>query len=138
VTDATERELHQFLESLGSGQADEAGQAQLFHDGFLNVDPKGVGVVSRAQLEAALPMRTRLFASIGATGTRLIDVTVIELDEAHALARGTWDVEGPSEPLQLRSSFLLRRATEGWEVLVYLNHQDIVEIVRERTRHTAG
>lgn len=130
-----DQELRAFAASLGSGAGSAADQAALFHEPFMSVDPKSVGAVTRDRLREAALMRTRLFASIGAVGTRLGDVATIPLDDHHAIIRAVWDVEfaePAAEPLQLRSTFLVRREKQHWEVLVYLNHQDIVGIVSAR------
>ena len=131
-----DQEVRALIASIGSSVGGDRDQAEPFHETFLSLDPAAARVVSRDQLRAALPMRTRMFASIGALGTRLGDVTVIPLDDLHALARAAWDVEfadPDAEPLQLRSTFLLRRVEGQWVVVVYLNHQDIVQIAAARS-----
>jgi uncharacterized protein YndB with AHSA1/START domain len=81
-------------------------------------------------------MRTHMFASIGATGTRLADVAEVWLDDQHVLATTEWDVvfaEPGTTPLTLHASYLLRRAGDDWEILVYLNHKDIRHVIATRS-----
>lgn len=54
------------------------------------------------------------------------------LDDAHLLARTVWDVDvdaTDAPPLELHSSYLLRRSGERWQVVVYLNHQDLPQLL---------
>ena len=93
-------------------------------------------LVTRDQLAAALPMRAAMFKSIGAAGTRLTDLSQIWLDDRHVLASTEWDVVFASpaaEPLTLSASYLLRRTDDDWEILVYLNHQDIRRVIGARS-----
>ena len=47
-----------FMDRLTTGDPEQAASG--FHDGFLNLDPRTVGVVRREQLRMALPYRARL------------------------------------------------------------------------------
>jgi hypothetical protein len=129
---------------------DSAAVAESFQDFFLNLDPGSATPVSRDALIKALPGRGQLFASIGATGADLATIAESPLDEQHTLVTTTWTVRfgaaaGPgapsgsgaavqaARPLTLRSTFLLRREAGGpWRIVVYLNHQDIVGMIRDR------
>jgi hypothetical protein len=123
---------------------DSAGLAESFQDFFLNLDPGSATPVSRDALIKALPGRGQLFAAIGATGADLATIAESPLDDQHTLVKTTWTVRfgaaaGPDaaaqapEPLTLLSTFLLRRDPGGpWRIVVYLNHQDIVGMIRDR------
>jgi len=48
------------------------------------------------------------------------------VDDRHTWVRVDWLAEREAHsPLQLSSSFLLRREAEGLRVVVYLNHHDV-------------
>lgn len=109
-----------------------------FADQFLNIGPDLAGPVTKEALIAALPMRDGLFASIGARGSRLSSLIETPLDGMHSIVKTHWQVQFPNavgnaSPLELSSTFLLRREPSGWKIVVYLNHQDIVALVRERS-----
>lgn len=106
-----------------------------FHEVFLSLDPAGVASVLREALVAALPRRKELFAAVGAGEPELTAISEIPLDELHTLVRTTWavPVDG-GEPLTLASDFLLRRVESSWQIVVYLNHQDVGELVGGPTR----
>jgi hypothetical protein len=123
---------------------------EVFHDFFLSLDPGSAHSVSRDALLAALPARGQLFASIGASGADLATIAESPLDDRHTLVSTTWAVRfessgesGPGarrpEPLTLLSTFLLRRDAGGqWRIVVYLNHQDIAGMIRDRAAMASG
>jgi len=116
---------------------DTATLAELFGDQFLSLDPARAACVPRDAFLRALPARERLFGSIGAAGTTLTEIREAPLDDLHTLVETSWAVRfGPDAPaagpLELRSAFLLRRGGRGWQVAVYLNHQDIGAVIGSR------
>lgn len=138
-TDSEHPDLRPVIERLGS----EAG-TDLFAEQFFSLDPRSATLVTRDQLRAALPMREQLFRSIGVVGTQLATLSPQWLDDQHVIVSTTWDVafdeESGAAPLVLRSTYLLRRSEAGgeWEALVYLNHQDIRQVIGERQAGAAG
>lgn len=110
--------------------------ADCFHDEFLNLDPNSANAVTREALLAALPMRERMFASVGATGTDLAGLSETPLDDMHTLVETTWCVrfEKPekAQTLMLAASFLLRRVRNDWRIVLYLNHNDIGAVLNAR------
>ncbi len=129
-------ELRTFFETLsGATDGDASTGSGRFHEQFFSLDPASVRLVTREQLRAALPQRVAMFRSIGAVGTELVDLAEHRLDEQHVFAETVWNVlfaRADAQPLTLRSTYLLRRVGAGWEVLVYLNHQDIGQVVNAR------
>lgn len=114
-----------------------------FGETFLNLDPTTAVPVSREALIRALPMRDRLFASIGAQGLDLTSLAETPLDELHTLVESVWSARfGPdaanAEPLTLTAAFLLRRDGDRWRIVVYLNHHDVGAVIRERERANQG
>ncbi|MFD2078214.1 SnoaL-like domain-containing protein [Actinopolymorpha cephalotaxi] len=131
TTPALHKELREFFERFDIGGAD------LFHEQFLSLDPARATVVTRDQLRAVLPKRAEMFGSVGASGNRLRDLDIRTLDDQHVLVETHWDVEfgdPNAEPLTLHATYLLRRAGDGWSVVVYLNHQDIAGILANRSQ----
>jgi hypothetical protein len=136
--------FQQASDSLDTEVLEEA-----FHDFFLSLDPGAAHSVSRDALLAALPARGQLFASIGASGADLVTIAESPLDDRHTLVSTTWAVRFEAsdesrpgarpEPLTLLSTFLLRRDAGGqWRIVVYLNHQDIVGMIRDRAAMPSG
>ncbi|MDN3359566.1 hypothetical protein [Actinomadura sp. DC4] len=105
-----------------------------FAETFMSAEPGGVRAVPKAAFLAALPARERLFASIGATGMRLTRIAETPLDDRYVLVDTEWETEPVTdESLTLSSAYVLHRAEDGsLQVVFYLNHQDIMEVLRER------
>lgn len=112
--------------------------ASAFGEQFLNLSPDGAGVVSRQALLQSLPMRARLFASIGADGSTLTALSETPLDDLHTLVETRWRLRFPESPerapLTLRSTFVLRHDGGTWQIVLYLNHDNIVSIIKERAQ----
>jgi hypothetical protein len=140
--------FERFQQASDSLDTDVFGE--VFHDFFLSLDPGSAHSVSRDALLAALPARGQLLASIGASGADLATIAESPLDDQHTLVSTTWAVRfeavgesGPGErrpePLTLLSTFLLRRDAGGpWRIVVYLNHQDIAGMIRDRAAMPSG
>ena len=126
-----------------SNDGDSEGLGELFCDAFMNLDPNSATPVPREVLLATLPAREKLFGSIGIQGADLETVAETPLDADHVLVETTWRTRfagtAPSQdPLTLHSTFLLHREDGRWRIAVYLNHQDIVAVIRERSAAPDG
>ena len=119
-----------------SDTLDTSAINEAFHDTFLNLDPGSAKPVRREQLIAALPMRERLFASIGATGMALSGMEETPLDDLHTLVETQWtvrfDPSADQAPLILESAFLLRLDGGRWRIVLYLNHHDVGALIAAR------
>jgi hypothetical protein len=114
---------------------DDTALTDSFHEVFLSLDPTAATPVPRAALLAALPRRKEMFESAGVGTMVLSTLGESPLDELHTLAHASWTAPVESgEPLTLSSTFLLRRDATGapWRIVVYLNHQDVGELIRNR------
>lgn len=128
-------DVRALFEALDSGQDEELGAA-LFAETFLSLDPVSASVVTNAQLRAALPRRSAMFAAAGVRGTRLEHLEAQPLDERHQLVSTSWttQLEDPdAAPLTLRSTYLIRLVDGSWRIVLYLNHEDIVAELARRS-----
>lgn len=121
-----------------SNDGDSEALGALFCDVFMNLDPNSAVPVPRDALVATLPAREKLFGSIGVQGADLEKVAETPLDEDHVLVETTWrtrfaETVPAQDPLTLHSTFLLHREDGRWRIAVYLNHQDIMAVIRERS-----
>jgi hypothetical protein len=138
MTNAARPDVSAFFKRYGqAGNAlDVEVLSKCFLDTFLNLDPSVATPVKREALIAALPMREKLFGSVGAEGLDLTALSETPLDEMHTLVRTTWAArfapDSHARPLTLDATFLLRRADGGgWRIAVYLNHHDVRATIRE-------
>ena len=109
-----------------------------FAETFLNLDPTSAAAVDREALIRALPMREKLFATIGAQGLELTELSEQPLDDLHTLVASTWSARFRADardtsPLDLPSHFLLRRQGGSWQIVAYLNHTDLASAFRRRS-----
>jgi hypothetical protein len=126
-----------------SASLDLAVLGGLFAEQFLSLSPTSCQLVGRGQFLAALPARKKVLESIGATGTTLADLTERTIDEQHSWVETLWVVTYPpgSDPearLTLASGFLLRRQRSEWQIVVYLNHGDVIAAEVRRRAGSGG
>jgi hypothetical protein len=131
--------LNQFEVNANVGDAEEAEKQ--FADVFLAADPGGARAVPSSMLMTAVPQRKKLFESVGRSVTKLASVKQIALDDRYVLLRTEWMVKfdrefeqeaGRSEELTLRSTFLVHRSDDGLKIVLYLSHQDLMSVLREK------
>jgi Domain of unknown function (DUF4440) len=114
---------------------DSEALASCFCAVFMSLDASSAAAVSPQALLAALPRRKQLFTAIGSDGLELADISEMPLDDLHTLVWTTWNLrmrdERPSDPVCLRSTFILRKEDQAWRIVLYLNHQDINKLFDE-------
>ncbi|HLK51773.1 MAG TPA: nuclear transport factor 2 family protein [Bryobacteraceae bacterium] len=104
-----------------------------YADPFLHADPSGTRAVRTSDLKAALPKRKALLRSIGSKSTTLLSFEEQELDPLHVLVRAQWRWDfGENGDVTLPSTFILRRNGDTLKIVLYLNHHDIMAVLRER------
>jgi hypothetical protein len=145
VSSSLNSEIRSFFSRFeqAGNDGDSEALGSLFCDTFMNLDPNSAAPVPREALLATLPVRRKLFGSIGIQGTDLETLTETPLDDHHVMVETTWRTRftetAPSQdPLTLHSTFLLHREGGEWRIAVYLNHQDIMAIIRERSGEPHG
>lgn len=119
-----------------------------FADPFLFAGRSGTQVVRVSDFALALPKRRALFDRLGARPTELISVDDTPLDSQYVLARTKWRFSfvcdnAPDRRFDIDSSFLIDTGQPGsdeaeFKILVYLSHQDVVELLSELGGTHAG
>lgn len=123
-----------FEEFERAGNTDDIDSTgRQFAEVFLSADPNGTTAVPRSLLVASMPQRRQMFASIGVGRTTLQSITQTDLDENYLLATTNWiaEIEG-GDDLALSSTFMLRRSNESLQIVLYLNHLDIMATIADR------
>ncbi len=108
-----------------------------FAEVFLVAVSEGVKCVRSVDFASALPKRKRLFDRFGWQSTELIDVQESWLDARFALVRTRWrftfrDAVGEPGPLEADSTYLIDTRTERFQIVFYLPHQNIIEVLQKR------
>ncbi|GAA3114679.1 hypothetical protein JOF29_003756 [Kribbella aluminosa] len=145
MTSTVRPEIRAFFEQYAKAgdTLDTVALNDCFHEVFLNLDPTNAAPIARDLLIRSLPLRQKLFDSIGARGMDLTTLTETPLDDRHALAETTWAVRfganaRSTEPLEFGATFVLRLDGGRWRIVVYLNHHDVVASVRSRAVASAS
>jgi hypothetical protein len=127
--------LKRFEINANVGSADET--VEQFADVFMAADPSGARAVPSSKLLMAIPQRKKLFESAGGGTTALVSVEQIRLDDRYVLLKTEWLMKvdrgsKPGDDLTLRSTFVLYRSNDGLKIVFYLNHEDLMSLLRER------
>ena len=115
---------------------DVAALAACYADTFLVAGPDGTMAVKRSDFALALPRRKKMFDEMGCRSTKLHSAIVTRLDDRYAMARTTWNMgfahgEGQINEVQVGSTFIVDTKDE-LKIVLYLTHQDIETVLRER------
>jgi len=119
-----------------SAAGDAEALAGLYAATFLSAGPDGVQTVKASDLIQVIPKRKQLLQSIGCQSTKLASVEETKLDDHYSLCRTEWcwrfdHADGPVE-ITLPSTFVVHRSGEGWRIVLYLTHHNIMTVLRER------
>lgn len=132
---AVSRFVQRFAELNSKGTPEAA--AGLFAATFLAAGPQGATCVRNEDFVRMLPKRKELFERAGWRKTELVAVEESMLGARYALAKTRWRFAfersgGAGEDVMVESSFLVDCGVEPWRIVLYLAHQDIFVVLRER------
>ena len=132
-------ELRAFFERFQSLSAasDVERIAAMYAGSVMIAGPRGSQVVSAADLQRAIPMRRQLLESAGYQDTTLVEFEETALTGRYALVRAQfqWRFQAAkSEPITvtLPSTFVVDRGGDAPRIVVYMNEQDVVSVLRDR------
>lgn len=121
-----------------SSEDDIPAMVSQFADPFLSADPHGTHCVRTAEFAAALPKRKLLFDRLGCMPAVLEDLHETQLDARYFLAKTTWRLDfAPRDSSQavhilVDSTFLVDTGEQEFKIVMYMAHQDIMQILRDR------
>jgi len=104
-----------------------------FAEVFMSADPAGTHVVPREAFLDFLPRRAALFAAAGVASPALASISHTVLDDHYVLVDTTWTAERTAPgagPVTLSSSFVVHLAADGPQIVFYLNHHDLAQLLR--------
>jgi hypothetical protein len=138
----TKTPVSQFFDLYASETArdDMAAVVSHFADPFLSAGPSGTQSVRVADFAAALPKKKALFSRIESQPSQLIRLHETPLDTRYVLVRTTWRMvfrtETPQQ-IDVDSTFLIdtglpQTDPADFKILLYLTHQDLMQITRDR------
>ena len=121
-----------------SGEESIPAQVSLFADPFISADPHGTRCVRLADFAAALPKRKMLFDRLGCKPAVLVNLDETPLDARYVLAKTTWRFDfvranpEEAEHVLAESTYLVDTGNEEFKIVMYMAHQDIMQVLRER------
>jgi len=136
----SETAIAEFLRSFAQKSSAESIPAQVsqFADPFISADPHGTRCVRLHDFAAALPKRKVLFDRLGCRAAVLVSLHETQLDARYVLARTTWRFDfaraNPEEAEQVLadSTFLIDTGEEEFKIVMYMAHQDIMQMLHDR------
>src|ERR1700722_345434 len=121
-----------------SSEDDIPALVSQFTDPFISADPHGTHCVRVEDFAAALPRRKFLFDRLGCKPAVLTSLHETQLDARYVLAKTTWGFEfarensRESEEVLADSTFLIDTGAEEFKIVMYMAHQDIMQVLRDR------
>jgi len=112
-------------------------QVAQFAATFLAAGPQGASCVRNEDFAIVLPKRKQLFKSLGLQSTELVGVEAESISARYSLARTQWKMLFASgtqatEEIPVHSTFLVDTGVQPFQIVLYLAHQDIMGILKER------
>jgi hypothetical protein len=108
-----------------------------FADNFVVAAPDGTKSIRASDFVTILPQRKALFGQMGCQSSTLDSLRVTPLGQHYVLAQTTWRFHfslpgNRSEQIVVESTFLIHTAGEALKIVLYLPHQDIMAVLRDR------
>ena len=131
--------LHAFFERFQSLSAasDVEGLAAMYAGHVMIAGANGVQIVSSADMQRAIPKRMQLLESAGHLDTALVGFEETALTGRYSLVRAQfrWRFKAANDDpavVTLPSTFMVDCGGEAPRIVVYMNEQDVVSVLRER------
>jgi hypothetical protein len=120
-----------------SAESDADKLATMYAGSVMIAGPRGTQVVSSADLQRAIPKRRQLLESAGHQDTALVGFEETTLSDRYALVRAQfrWQFQaanGEPATVTLPSTFIVDRGGDSPCIVLYMNEQDVVSVLRER------
>src|SRR5262245_48575862 len=120
-----------------SAASDVEGLAAMYAVNVMIAGANGVQVVSSADMQRAIPKRKQLLESVGYQDTALVGFEETALTDRYSLVRAQfrWHFKaanGPPASVTLPSTFIVDRGGDSPHIVLYLNDQDVVSLLREQ------
>ena len=120
-----------------SAASDVEGLAEMYAGNVMIAGANGVQVVSSADMQRAIPKRKQLLESVGHQDTALVGFEETALTDRYSLVRAQFRwlfkaANGQPATVTLPSTFVVDRGGDSPHIVLYMNEQDVVSVLRER------
>ena len=108
-----------------------------FADNFVVATPHGTKSIRASDFVTILPQRKALFDQMGCQSSTLDSLRMTPLGQHYVLAETTWRFHfslpgNQSEQIAVDSTFLIHTANDALKIVLYLPHEDIMALLRDR------
>jgi hypothetical protein len=122
---------------LNNNKNDFSAAVSQFADTFMAAGPQGAQCVRASDFALALPKRKQLFESFGCHSMQLIRVDAHSLGERYSMAYTRWKMnfakgDLSTDPVFVDSTFIVETTEQQSRIVLYLAHQDVTAILKER------
>ena len=126
-----------FFEAFAARNAagDLEGLLAMYAPTIMVAGPNGTSMVPSNALAAAVRNRKQRFETVGLPSATLLSADAATLDDRYTLARTEWRFDLArlhGDPVTVASTFLLEHAGDATRIVLYMNHHDLITILRER------
>jgi len=110
--------------------------AKLYADTFMFGNPQGVQAVRREDFVKVLPRRKEFMKTAGLLSSRVDSVQASTLDSKYVLVKTVWNMSfrgtnADEITRQTSATYVLSNIGESFEVVLQLDHQDLMKIVQD-------
>jgi hypothetical protein len=137
MSDDTAQRVQSFFETFAAKNAggDVDGLLRLFAPTVMIAGPNGTNVLPSNAMAAAIRSRKQRLDSLGVPSATIAGCEATALGARYTLARTEWLFDLSrlhTDSVTLSSTFLLEHADADARIILYLNHHDIMAVLRER------
>lgn len=123
--------------AASSNSKDTPSEISHFADVFVAAGPSGSAVVKVEDFAKGLPKRRQLLEASGHVHTSLKSFDVTASTDRHVVVNNTWEMDFATQThgqvtIPVSATFTIDMAADTPKLLVYLAHQDILQILRDR------
>jgi hypothetical protein len=108
-----------------------------FADNFMLATPQGTKSIRASDFITILPQRKALLDRMGCQSSTLHALRITPLGEHYDLVQTTWRFHfllssNRSEEFTVDSTFLIHKTNGALKIVLYLPHQDVMALLRDR------
>jgi hypothetical protein len=120
-----------------SNSSDTESMLAQFADPFTVATPQGPQIVRASDFARILPQRKALFDNLGCQPVTIDSLNTTHLNDHFALVDTNWRMrfvlpDNRSDEFVVASSFMVYIQGSATKIFVYMPHQDIMQVLRDR------
>jgi len=110
--------------------------ARLYADTFMFGNPQGVQAIKKEDFVKVLPRRKEFMKTAGLLSSRVDSVRASTLDSKYVLVKTFWNMSfrgthADEVTRKISATYVLSNIGESFEIVLQLDHQDLMKIVQD-------